>query len=67
MLGPVLFIIYINDLPYKLQSISKIFTDDSKVYRSIQDETDQEIIQEDLFEICNWTDLWLLRMSIPKC
>ena len=67
MLGPVLFIIYINDFPYKLQSICKIFTDDSKVYRSIQDETDQEIVQEDLFEICDWTDLWLLRMSIPKC
>ena len=45
----------------------KIFADDSKIYRSIQDEVDQDIIQEDLFEICDWTDIWLLRISIPKC
>ena len=67
VLGPVLFIIYINDLPDKLKSMCKIFADDSKIYRSIQDEVDQDIIQEDLFEICDWTDIWLLRISIPKC
>ena len=70
MLGPVLLIIYINDLRDKLQYLCKIVEDDSKdgskVYWSIQDEAEQEIILEDLFEICNWTDLWLLCISIPK-
>ena len=67
VLGPVLFIIYINDLPDTLLSMCKIFADDTKVYRSIQDETDQIIIQEDLFKICDWSELWLLQFSIPKC
>ena len=67
VLGPVLFIIYINDLPDKIKSICKKFADDSKIYRQIQDEADQDIIREDLLEICDWSDLWLLRISISKC
>ena len=54
-------------MPDKIKSICKIFADDSKIYRRIQDEADQGIIREDLLEICDWSDLWLLRISIPKC
>ncbi|MEW8545747.1 MAG: reverse transcriptase family protein [Candidatus Thiodiazotropha sp.] len=67
VLGPVLFIIYINDLPDTLRSVCKIFADDSKIYRSIEDEADQILIQEDLFKICDWGERWLLEFSIPKC
>ena len=35
-----------------------MFADDTNVYRSIQD---------DLFKICDWGELWLLEFSIPKC
>ena len=47
----IFFIIYINDLYDTLKSICKIFADNTKVYRSIQDEADQILIQEDLFKI----------------
>ena len=47
--------------------ICKIFADNTKVYRSIQDEADQILIQEDLFKICDWGELWLLEFSIPTC
>ena len=67
VLGPVFFIIYINDLPDTYKSMCKIFADDTGVYRSIQDRTDQIIIQEDLFKMCDWSELWLLQFSIPKC
>lgn len=56
LLGPVLFIIYINDMPEKLRSLCKIFADDSKECQSIQEESDQSVIQDDLFEICDWSD-----------
>ena len=67
VLGPVLFIIYINDMPDKLKSICKIFADDSKIYKSIGEVADQDEIQDDLIEICDWSDIWLLRISVPKC
>ena len=51
VLGPVLFIIYINDMPHKLKSICKIFADDSKIYKSIGEVADQDEIQDDLIEI----------------
>ena len=60
VLGPVLFIVYINDMPDKLRYICKFFADDSKVYQSIQEETDQTAIQDDLFQVYDWSDLWLL-------
>ena len=37
-----------------MQYICKIFADHSTVYESFQDEANQDIIQEDLFEICAW-------------
>ena len=67
VLGPVLFIIYINDMPDKLKSICKIFADDSKIYKSIGEVADQDEIQDDLIEIFDWSDIWLLRISVPKC
>lgn len=67
VLGPVLFIIYINDMPDVLTSVCKIFADDSKIYRSIQDPSDQDSIQEDLLHLCDWSEKWLLQFSFPKC
>ena len=57
MLGPVFFIIYINDMPDKLRSLCKFFADESNVYQGIQEETDQTVIQDELFEICDLSDL----------
>ena len=36
VLGPVLFIIYINDMPDKVTSMCKLFADDSKLYLTIK-------------------------------
>ena len=31
VMRPLLFVIYINDLPYKIQNVTKLFADDSKI------------------------------------
>lgn len=67
ILGPILFIIYINDLPSLTQSVCKLFADDSKVYQAIRKPSDQITLQEDIFKLCNWSNRWLLRFNVQKC
>ena len=67
VLGPVLFIIYINDMPETIRSLCRLFADDSKIYRRVKTNEDQQIIQSDLLKLCDWSDKWLLDFSVPKC
>ena len=67
VLGPVLFIIYINDMPDTIRSMCKLFADDSKLYLTVKSRYDQEIIQSDLFKLCDWSKEWLLVFNIAKC
>ena len=48
VLGPVLFIIYVNDTPDSLESFCKIFAVDTKVYTAVGEKTDQKKLQRDL-------------------
>ena len=66
-MGPILFLIYINDLPDIVSSAVKLFADDTKVYRQISSSVDCEILQQDLNNLSSWTDSWLLRFNAAKC
>ena len=55
VLGQVLFLIYVNDLPDIVSSTVKLFADDTKIYRPIHDIQDQEIIQQDLNNLYKWS------------
>ena len=50
VLGPILFLIYVNDLPEMARSKLKLFADDTKLYKSIKDVADRskEILQTDI-------------------
>ena len=67
VLGPVLFIIYVNDIPESLESFCKIFADDTKVYTSVAERKDQEKLQRDLIKLSKWSKKWLLEFSVQKC
>lgn len=70
ILWPVLFIVFIYNPPpppYVVKSICKVFADDTKLYRPIKSLTDLEILQIDLFSLCDWSDKWLLCFNVLKC
>ena len=57
VLGPLMFLIYINDLELTVKnSILRTFADDSKLVKCIQDETDHMKLQEDLDSAVNWSE-----------
>ena len=67
VLGPILFIIYINDLPDQVNSYLKIFADDTKIFRLITDIIDRQDLQHDLNKVLEWSHKWQLPFNIDKC
>ena len=67
VLGPILFIYYINDMPDEIKNKLKIFADDTKAYSKILSEFDRELLQSDIDRLIEWTDDWLLRFNKGKC
>lgn len=67
VLGPLLFLIYINDLVNNVQSSIRLFADDCVIYRVIYSDTDPSFLQTDLNSITNWCDVWKMRLNASKC
>lgn len=68
VLGPILFLIYINDLPeYLKHSKIRLFADDSIIYRNITSQNDCLKLQEDLEAAIKWEHDWLMQFHPDKC
>ena len=67
VLGPLLFILYVNDLPSQVSSFCKLFADDAKLYKDLQNLEDFEVIQNDIDKLCQWTIKWLMFFNVNKC
>ena len=67
VLGPILFLLYINDLPDNLQSNIKLFADDTKLYRKIENANDANALQTDLNSLLEWTKIWHIDFNEDKC
>ena len=64
ILGPLLFIIYINDLPGITQLSSLLFADDFKVFSS---GNNFSMLQNELEKVGDWSKTWLLDFNYDKC
>ena len=67
VLGPSLFLVYINDLPEQVRSTTRLFADDCLLYRKINSLEDTIIIQDDLVKLQQWEDKWLMCFNPDKC
>ena len=63
--------LYYTSLTYvivdNLETIAKIYADDTKLIAIIKEELDALMLQSDLFKIHSWTREWLIQLNIDKC
>ena len=67
VLGQVLFLIFINDLPENIRSSVRLFADDCVLYRSIESPMDCQILQDDLKSLAQWEIDWQMKFNVAKC
>ena len=67
VLGPLLFLCHINDLPEAVKSKVRFFADDCLLYRDINTPQDHITLQEDLRHLEDWAKKWGMRFNAQKC
>ena len=67
VLGPLLFILYLNDLPEGVSSQVRLLADDCILYREINTLNDCQDLQKDINTLCNWESKWQMKFNIDKC
>jgi len=65
VLGPLLFILFVNDMPDVVKSHIQMFADDTKLYRADQNEARQ--LQDDIDALEDWTTTGQLQFNADKC
>ena len=67
VLGPLLFLVYINDLPLVVNSQIRLFADDALIYRKVENIHDARQLQHDLDNLVNWEQHWSMEFNPDKC
>ena len=67
VLGPVLFIIYINDIDEGLTCKISKFADDTKITNKVTSLLQWQQLQKDLNTLASWADKWQMKFNIEKC
>ena len=67
VLGPTLFLIYINDLDENITSKILKFADDTKVFRKVKSVEDISHLQNDLDKLIEWSEKWQMLFNYDKC
>ena len=68
VIGPILFVIFINDMPNEVKyNMCKLFADDCKLYGVVNVSDKASTIQKDLDNLSNWSIKWQLPFNATKC
>ena len=67
VLGPLIFLIYINDLEESVSGEVFKFADDTKIVRQVGDRVECDDVQRDLDIIVEWADRWQIEFNVDKC
>ena len=67
MLGPILFLIYINDHPEVTIACMKLFADDAKLFSRVNLLVQATTVQIILDNVVDWTKIWGMKYHFQKC
>ena len=67
VIGPTLFLVYINDIGDNISSKLRLFADDTILYRNIRNNTDALKLQDDLTKLQLWEQCWQMEFNVTKC
>ena len=67
VIGPIQFLIYINDITAGIDSKMRLFANDSIIYREIHDYQDHVSLQEDITKLQIWSEDWQMTLKPEKC
>ena len=66
VLGPILFVLFINDLPESVSCTVMIFTDDTNLFSMVSDIQVYKQLREDLDKLLDWSETWQLHFNQGK-
>ena len=67
VLRPILFLLYVNNIPASVSCKIKLFADDTKIWNTSKMQFDSQSLQSDLDLLSKWSDECLLRFNIDNC
>ena len=67
VLGPILFLVYINDLEEGVTGKILKFADDTKLFRKVKEIGDKHNLQDDIDKLVEWSEKWQMLFNFGKC
>ena len=67
VLGPILFLIFINDLELDIRNLVFKCADDTKLLGKVDSSEDRDFLQNDLDRLMQWSDRWQMPFNTSKC
>ena len=67
VLGPILFLMFLNAMPQSLSSKVRLFADDAILYFEVASADDCQMLQSDLNKLTEWEEKWLMSFNTSKC
>ena len=67
VLGPLLFLLYVNDITNNISSEIRLFADDYILYRTIRTASDVSTLLADIDRLFNWSVAWQMKFNTAKC
>ena len=67
VLGPILFLVYINDLEEGVTGKILKFADDTKLFRKVKEIGDKQNLQDDIDKLVKWSEKWQMLFNFGKC